>query len=237
MGCLRTFAIAAGFAAASVSAAQAADLGGLPPMLPAPPPMVEEFASGWYLRGDVGYRYNPDPGAFTLTGVQPTNVRLDDAYMIGGGVGYKARWFRADLTVDYGTGANFYANGAIADDYRAKLDSVAIMLNGYLDLGTWYGFTPYVGAGIGGALLQITEFSQLSAVNTFDTPRGSKWNFAWAAMAGFGYNISQNFLLDIGYRYISLGEVQSEPTSLSNRLTVDGVAAHELRVGFRYLID
>lgn len=237
MGCLRTFAIATGIAAASVSAAHAADLGGLPPMLPAPPPLVEEFASGWYLRGDVGYRMNPDPSASTLLGVQPTNVRLDDSYVIGGGFGYKARWFRADLTIDYGTGANFYANSAVADDYRAKLDSVAIMLNGYLDLGTWYGFTPYVGAGIGGALLQVTEFHQVSVPGPFDTPRGSKWNFAWAAMAGVGYNLSQNFLLDIGYRYINLGEVRSEISSVNNWLNVEGVAAHEVRLGVRYLID
>ena len=36
-----------------------------------------------------------------------------------------------------------------ADFYRGNIASYVTMFNGYADLGTWYGVTPYVGAGVG----------------------------------------------------------------------------------------
>ena len=38
----------------------------------------------------------------------------------------------------------------------AHLSRTTPMFNAYLDLGNWWGFTPYVGAGIGCSYLQST---------------------------------------------------------------------------------
>jgi opacity protein-like surface antigen len=32
------------------------------------------------------------------------------------------------------------------------------MGNAYIDFGTWYGFTPYIGAGIGGAYVTMASY-------------------------------------------------------------------------------
>ncbi|MBX8803520.1 porin family protein, partial [Ochrobactrum sp. MR28] len=81
---------------------------------------------------------------------------------LGGGVGYQVTgYFRTDLTVDYLTRAKFSgstsgvctANNAYADcvsNDTAKMSALSILANAYIDLGNFNGFTPYVGAGIGG---------------------------------------------------------------------------------------
>ena len=80
------------------------------------------------------------------------------------GVGYQFNnWFRVDVTGEYRGGSHFQslyvlnesANigtgnpTQIADFYRGDISSWVGLFNGYVDLGTWYGITPYVGAGVG----------------------------------------------------------------------------------------
>jgi opacity protein-like surface antigen len=239
MGRLRTFVIVTALAAMSATAAGAADVRApLPPPPPFQASVIEEYASGWYLRGDLGYRINQTSGSSALVGSQPFNSRFEDSYFLGGGVGYKMRWFRADLTFDYGTRANFHADTAVRpDDYYAKMDNFAILANGYLDLGTWSGITPYVGGGIGGALVRAMEFQRYTTPSTDPTQVNSRWNFAWAAMAGVSYNFSSNFLVDLGYRYLSMGDLQTERNVFNNSLTIDDLATHEFRLGVRYMFD
>jgi opacity protein-like surface antigen len=114
MRCFRSFAAAA-VLAASVGMAAAADMPPPPvPMLPPPPPPVE-FASGWYLRGDVGVGIT-SPGDWRLdepvvlsNGVSVPgngflNKGIDDAFIFGVGVGYQFNsWLRFDLTGEYRT--------------------------------------------------------------------------------------------------------------------------------------
>jgi opacity protein-like surface antigen len=52
----------------------------------------------------------------------------------------------------------------------AHLNRTTPMLNAYLDLGHWWGFTPYVGAGVGMSYLQSS-----SAVTYNNTANGLPW--------------------------------------------------------------
>ncbi|MEX0751462.1 MAG: outer membrane beta-barrel protein [Xanthobacteraceae bacterium] len=223
------------------STAQAADLPrGYPPpsMVEMPPLLVDEFGSGWYLRGDVGYRFNK-VGTVTNDGARAvTGDDIDNSWMVGVGGGYKWQWFRADLTADYGAAAKYKGDTAsMAGDFTAKIDSFTGLVNVYGDLGTWYGLTPYIGAGIGFTHLGAADFTQhfQAAVATPDTT--AKWNFAWAYMAGVSYNIFGKYHLDLGYRHINMGDISTGTDAYGNRLTLNDVAADEVRLGFRYLID
>ncbi|MEX1083011.1 MAG: porin family protein, partial [Xanthobacteraceae bacterium] len=97
--------------------------------------------------------------------------------------------------------------------------------------------TPYIGAGIGFTHLGAADFTQhfQAAVATPDTT--AKWNFAWAYMAGVSYNIFGKYHLDLGYRHINMGDISTGTDAYGNRLTLNDVAADEVRLGFRYLID
>ena len=108
------------------------------------------------------------------------------------------------------------------------------MGNAYADLGSWGGFTPYVGAGIGGANVIVRDYVSNPPQLRF-TPTVQRWNLAWAAMAGVSYDITYNMKIDVGYRHVNMGDAVGGPAD--NRLTVKKLTGDEIRIGLRYLID
>lgn len=254
-----TYGIATvGVLAGTIAPASAADL------LAAPPPPVEavgtpvtELGSGWYLRGDVGYiAYSkPREEVGYSQGLPFDAIKLERTISYGGGFGYKFNeWLRADVTVDHredariralssGTG---YVQGYSTD--ALKLESTTALVNGYIDLGSWWGLTPYVGGGIGVAHNNLHEYSsQVTCITDLcrtnysqdrvPMPGGKKTNFAWALMAGTAIDLGMGFKLDVGYRYIQLGENQTKLDSGGYGFKSKPLDAHEARVGIRYMID
>jgi opacity protein-like surface antigen len=53
-------------------------------------------------------------------------------------------------------------------------------------------------------------------------------------MAGVGYQLSSNFTLDLGYRYVSLGDVKTRTYDNGTGVDVESIGAHEVRLGVRY---
>jgi opacity protein-like surface antigen len=220
-------------------AANAADLPASPPLLQSAPLLVDEFSSGWYLRGDVGYRFNNDFDGVSNLGAPPgvRDSELDTSWLVGAGVGYKWEWFRTDLTVDYGTKAKFTGGNRFGpNDYTGKIDSFSALVNIYGDLGTWWGLTPYVGGGIGIARPNTGDFTVASAGN-LDIDTAASWNFAWALMAGVSYRLMGNYHIDVGYRHINMGDVTTGRDSAGNQLAFQKLSADEVRFGFRYVLD
>jgi opacity protein-like surface antigen len=230
------------FALVFGNAANAADMGRYPPpeppLLQSAPLLVDEFSSGWYLRGDVGYRWNDVDSVANNN--PPPGVRgndLDTSWLVGAGVGYKWEWFRTDFTLDYGTKSEFSADSnRRANDFTAKIDSVTGLVNVYGDLGTWYGFTPYVGVGVGFAHLQAADFRVASDGGASGDSTAS-WNFAWAYMAGISYRVTGNYHVDLGYRHINMGDASTGRDRFGNRLNFNKVSSDEVRLGFRYVLD
>jgi opacity protein-like surface antigen len=222
-------------------AANAADLGRYAPspsLLQSAPLLVDEFSSGWYLRGDIGYRYNDVDDVINLE-ARP-GIRDDDlskTWMFGAGVGHKWEWFRTDLTLDYGTRSDLTGDSGIRkNDFKARVDSVTGLVNVYGDLGTWFGFTPYLGAGIGFSYLQAENF-RVASTGGPDVNSTNNWNFAWAYMAGVSYKLLGNAHIDVGYRHVNMGDVTTGKDRGDNQLAFKKMSADEIRVGFRYMLD
>jgi opacity protein-like surface antigen len=254
MGSLK-FILSAGALLGLAVRAEAADL--LPPPPPMAGPTVSELGTGWYLRGDVGYiDYSKPKEALGYSlGVPFDSIKLDNAWSVGGGVGYAFNsWFRADATVDYRNDAGItalssgsaYVNGFSTD--ALKLESTTFLLNGYFDLGNWYGVTPYVGAGVGAAHNRFHSYwSQVTCLTpvctaAFSTarvanPSGTKTNLAWALTAGAAVDIAQNLKLDLGYRFVRIGDGKTELDIAGFGFKVKPLDAHEARIGVRYMID
>jgi opacity protein-like surface antigen len=134
--------------------ALAADMpGNLPPAYerPLPPPRAFDFNTGWYVRGDLGYNWTRIQGAQSASSFpSPTDSKLNGAAMAGVGAGIKTQWARTDLTIDYSLPMKYQGSVLTPNDTTAKITAASVMFNGYLDLGTWYGVTPYLGGGGGG---------------------------------------------------------------------------------------
>jgi opacity protein-like surface antigen len=229
---------ACGFAgimiASSLGIARAADM---PPIMQQAPQEVSEFGSNWYLRGDIGYRANRISTTSTWGGLPLVPGTFEGATSLSGGVGFKVGWFRADLTYDYMTRANMQATALGFPNLSVKVGSQALLFNAYADLGTWNGFTPYVGLGVGASFVEISDYP--SAAFTASAPESSarKGNLAWAAMAGVSYGLTSSLAVELGYRYINLGSGESGVNRDVMTLNLDGFSSHEVRLGARFMID
>jgi hypothetical protein len=115
---------------------------GLRPLLPSiPNPM-----SGWYVRWDVAYGwYQMDSAAASPGSANPVLNDLSKGLSGGGGRVTKATGCAptSPSTIPASTIAE---RSLRPGDTTAKLEAITGLFNAYLDLGTWYCFTPYVGA-------------------------------------------------------------------------------------------
>lgn len=261
MGSLKTFALASALALGA-SAATAADLA-YPPPPPEAPVLRGTINSGFYLRGDIGIGetkvqkyYQQDVFA---AGGRFLGETDNFSVFVGAGAGYRFNnWLRFDGTLEYrGAGqigvsdrVDFAANGGIAqlsNTYKGNLSSIVALFNGYVDLGTWNCLTPYIGAGIGYASNRITGLTDQGALTgSLSGPTlgyagsGTKSGVAWALMAGLGYEVNKNLTLEIGYRYLNLGEAQSGriqnaflPESYAP-LKAKEIDSHDIKIGMRW---
>ena len=250
----------AGAVALLATVADAADMPGLPPVYM---PQVEEFsASGWYLRGDIGMTNQQFKGLHQRlydvpgTTVEAVGMGWDSSMMAGLGIGYKFNdWFRADFTGEYRGRANFHGSdhvtfngGQGVDNYSGSKSEWVFLANGYVDLGTWWCVTPYIGAGVGMANIRIDGFRDDGfnnfGISTAYAANADKWNFAWAAHAGISYQVTPAMAIDLGYRYLSMGDGTTGATrAFDNSFTNGGpftfrnINSHDLKLGVRWMLD
>ncbi len=258
----------------SLAAAQAADYD--PPIYveQAAEYVPVEIGSGWYLRGDVGYvfsasiggvdytTYDSDTTTYSPASFTSEDIKADFAW--GGGFGYRfTDYFRADATVDgyrasfSGSTASDEACAGVGDpnttcrsENSSEVSTVSVMANGYVDLGTYVGLTPYVGAGAGFSFVSWGDLNDTTycvegggtcpdplAVGSTVHGGDEGWRFTYALMAGFAYDVTRNFKVDVGYKYRSIdgGDMFGWD---SPRTFGDGshgnLDTHEVRVGVRY---
>jgi opacity protein-like surface antigen len=267
------FLVAAGAAAVISTAAHAADMP-LPQPQPIPmqavPLIVEQPIGNWYLRGDVGigvlsfsqFNFTQTNSAFVWPSSW-TIVQQDiqDTAIVGFGIGYEFNsWFRFDFTGEYRTKAavkatgsytNFCAGGGICFDVNtANYSAEVFMANAYIDLGTWWCLTPYIGGGIGGAYNTISGI-QDNGINSdgtngfgFAATNNSSFSFAWNVQAGLTYNVTNNFKVDFNFRYINLGSPVSAIVQCQNTASCPGafytfkdMTAEDFRIGFRWIFQ
>ena len=260
--------------AAAFTSAHAADLGPIMQPRQMAPVQVEEMTGGWYLRGDIGggaqkfseFGHTQTNSAF----VWPASWRIDqkdagDAFFIGGGVGYQWNsWLRFDATAEYRAKASFNALGSYTefcpggrcfDVYDGNQSAFVLMANGYVDLGTWMCLTPFIGAGAGYARHAFSGFTDVGFISDGTTGFGhaanndfAEWKFAWALHAGVAYNVSQNFKMELAYRYLNMGSVDTAEvlcgasgcgTGNGPRAfyTLRDMTSHDFKLGMRWMLQ
>ena len=150
------------------------------------------------------------------------------------------------------------------------------LVNGYVDLGTYWGITPYFGAGAG---LNVNTIS--GSLNYFQTSNGApyradlsptgsypqiwvnsagvqlspqpnitfapqnwdrkiastRYSMAWDLIAGIGIQISPSATLDIGYRYLNTGAMNTVVSPQTGTVMKQSNTSQDIRIGIRYMAD
>jgi opacity protein-like surface antigen len=250
-------ALLAGVAALLATAANAADL----PLKA--PPIQEYVVGGWYLRGDIGMT-NQSVGTMHQGFEDVTTERFDyrsksfdSSPLFGIGIGYQYNnWLRFDVTGEYRSKANLHATafgdaGSI-DDFHGSKSEFTFLANAYVDLGTWYNITPFIGAGVGTSYNRIHDFYDNCAagacagqITAVADGTGSKWSFAWALHAGLSYEVTPAMSIELAYRYINLGDAQSgyfhnvDPllSVAPGPYQFRDLTSHDVKLGIRWMLE
>jgi opacity protein-like surface antigen len=265
---------AAAAAAAVSTTAYAADM-------PLPPPpqiqyqpvqVIEAPIGRWYLRGDIGVgvqsfsefdhsQTNPAfgwPPSWTIV-----QQDIQDTSIFGFGVGYEMNnWLRFDVTGEYRTKAAFKVTGSYTDSSSCagftcfdvnsgNFSSAVFLANAYVDLGTWWCLTPFIGVGIGGARNTISGIQDNGIIGSngsvgfgYSNGDNSAWNLAWDVQAGLTYNVNNNLKIDLSWRYLNLGSPMSAVVNCQNTSPCPGafytfkdMTSQDFRIGFRWMLQ
>lgn len=221
---------------------------------------MPSIPAGVYLRGDVGGAFGADtdfkdtsPSAANATlGTSTEPSTVGNNVIFGGGVGYRfTPMFRSDLTLDYLPSTDVSGHNSVVTTAtsKANVSSLIGMINGYLDINGFapamFGrFQPYLQAGVGFARNDLDTTSIGGTFGPFvlsGTLSGhTDTSFAWGVGAGAGYALTPNLTLDVGYKYLDLGDMRtgnfvSGPggSGTFTALKAD-LHVHTVTVGLRY---
>jgi opacity protein-like surface antigen len=240
---------------------------------PPPPPPA---GHAWYLKGYLGMTNqgyegleSPDfdvPAYFEW--LEPGN--FDAGPLFGLGIGVDgAGAFRFDVTGEYRGKVSFSAldrydtlgDGDLplfdgtpgadwgTNEYTARKSEWLFLANGYLDLGTWNVFNPFIGAGIGASRNTISDFldNNVLAGGQGYATTAHKWNLAWALHAGAGIHVNDRVTIDVQYSFVHLGDAVTGPfvnvdpniaclTPGCPPMTFNDLYSHDLKLGVRWMI-
>ncbi|MGD9785681.1 MAG: outer membrane protein [Hyphomicrobiaceae bacterium] len=239
-------------------------------------PVEMAAPSSWYLRLDGARGFHDDPIMVEDHIYDLVDTSMGSNWSIGGGVGrYLGRGFRFDVTYDYRMESDMHGvlqnHAATLDGTREfGLKSHVLLANLYYDFNPGGRFSPYLGVGLGWARHITTEGRVVDTCGCTGTIEGDTTNSVAAAfMAGVTVNLTagrggevihggstkdapivvasnRGLLLDIGYRFLYLGDAATGPVNgdfgggvvvVSEDPVVENIHAHEFRFGLRYNLN
>ena len=188
----------------------------------------------------VGYRAN-DYLRFDATwtywsGVDRTRSLQAGCPFVGGSDVY--RW---------GGAASAYARDSgqtCTDSLSLRQHNNAFLANAYGDLGTYGGFTPYLGGGVGanmhtmnGSATFVGTDDSTGAVTQFwdRAINTTTWRMAWSLTAGFGFQLTPSVILDAGYRYLNGGQSSLLINPMTGLTVKQTNAAQMVTLGIRFV--
>jgi len=231
-------------------------------------PVEYSAPRSWYLRLDGSWANYDKPVMVEDHIYDLVHTDIGSSWSIGGGVGrYLGGGFRADLTYDYRFEADAHGylqnHQAALDGTRDfGIKSHLLLANLYYDFNAGGRFSPYLGVGLGWARHTTTAGTVVDTCGcTATIDSKTKDNLAAALMAGVTINLTggrsrdviqggsvkdapiyvesnRGLLLDLGYRFLYLGDAETGPVRsgvvISQDPVVENIHAHEFRIGLRY---
>jgi outer membrane protein OmpA-like peptidoglycan-associated protein len=184
-------------------------------------------------------------GAAALLAATPAMAQQVSGLYVGAGAGanfLQDNGLNKD-SYDVGPAGNLYVGYGFGNGFRTDLEAsirenshdgnnhqttYGLMANGYYDFDFGSPFVPYIGGGVGVALVDA-DFGSSGGSRYFES---TKAKFAYQGIAGVAYNFAPNMAATLEYRYLGT----QGPVFKDNgvRIKGDDNNNHSILVGLRY---
>ena len=157
-------------------------------------PFAAQAQSSWFQQGpsNPGFYIGAEGGANWM--LNNNSYNMDTGWAAGGVVGYDFVGPRFELEGIYrqntGTGTVAFPSGFA--NVRGRINQVAVMANLLYDFLPGAMITPYIGAGAGVAFVDPSLSAGCTMCST---------QFAYQGILGLGWNVDQNFRINLDGRY------------------------------------
>ncbi len=192
---------------------------------------ADALPRGWYL--DVGGLANFETDADSKLAGTTDKIKYGTGWGVSAGYGYAfGNGLRAEMEVTYrsndvdkvtGVGTTAKSDGSI--------NNTSFMGNVYYDIATGTRFTPYVGAGIGPAVVTADKIRTVNG-HTVDSSRVA---FAYQGIVGVSTAIDDHWSIGTDYRYYRTTDVSFKADNADRAKTEN--AAHTAMVTVRYTFN
>jgi outer membrane protein OmpA-like peptidoglycan-associated protein/outer membrane protein W len=180
--------------------------------------------TGPYISGALGVT---QPSDWDLTGGTINTEQESDMGFAGAialGTKFSPNW-RAEAEFSY---SNADVDTFSGTSGSGETTMYGLMLNALLDIPTGTQWTPYIGAGIGGAVVDFDDLSPVGGSRVSD----SDHVFAYQGIAGVTYQVDDQMGLFTEYRYVGTAD-RDMWTDSSVGLSGEG-GEHRIMVGLRW---
>ena len=119
--------------------------------------------------------------------------------------------------------------------YENNFATVSTLFNILYEYRNSSSFTPYVGGSLGWAQHRSNTDRDVLVSGGSSTDLDEEVNnFAWGGMLGVTWGFANSWELDLGYRYIDMGEVSSGAFPTGETITADDYTSHDILLGIHY---
>ncbi|CAN0545632.1 unnamed protein product [Laminaria digitata] len=162
----------------------------------------------------------------------------DEVGSLGVVIGYnwakKGVPIRSEIEYHHRARFDFDTRDTTAAGYENQLSTHVVIVNAYYDYQLNDRWAIFAGGGIGWS-------QNISDVDRVPLSGGAKAeletttnNFTWNAALGVIWSFAHSWDLELRYRYIDLGEVESGPHIDGNTITAESYTSHDFILGITY---
>lgn len=206
--------------------------------------MADDFSEGYYVSAkylqieqrakEMDTSSRPGVGQF-VSGKEKdyqAKAALAAGYQFGNGWRTEGEYTFKQKT-EYTSGST-----AFASNNNLKADTERLMVNVYRDYALGYNFSLYGTAGLGVSKINASGWQ---GNTSRQYAASSQTNLSYAIGAGVSYTPVESISVDLGYRYIDMGKIESGYNNFNNArgLKDEQMKAHlvsnEFALGIRYL--
>lgn len=181
-----------------------------------PQPQQQQY--GNYFSFQVGAVF-PEDSTLRDSGGGSNNVSFDTGYLLGAAIGSHLGYgLRAEAEFDYRNADVDKVSGTPA---AGKFETLSLMGNVYQDFAIGGPIEPFIGAGLGGAVVRVDD-----GLDTDDD-----WVFAYQVMAGVNFIVDPHTTFTLGYRYFGTSDPSLDVGGRHKKATVQ---MHNIMASFRY---